>query len=563
MKRILTLFSFCLAILITLGTPWSYASESGDNCINRINRQVAAKTTPAGQIEVALTIDAAGKSAAGLVETIPSGWSFPENDKDVSDAAHFWVDRSKGVITIASFGDKDLKYRVIPGNGQAGEFSGYFVDLLELSPDLDHDRNAWQTIEPAPGKPEAKPVFAKSSADAAITSTSLPCDNGDGRLTEDEIAVAVRDLLKGQGEYSLDDVSDAAYVLTFWDGRAKTVTDMNNRELTFYRPIERLISTNPDNSMLVIGMGLGDVIVGADECTIGSCVCSRDGNRLQHPKTAPKCWDGVCDGALDKIPQTSTRHTVNYELMASLKPDVILETLFWGSRADDMSMKVGVPVVVAGCDFDVKTWIAQIETVGRILDKEKEAGRLVQLCRDKIGMVTSVTDRLPDSEKPRVYFAPRGAKKGFYDPKEGRDFTRTYQVYDPLDLAGGVNVASGLTGENVNVSIEQIIAWNPEIILVACSAPADSGVEFLIKAQELQAIEAIRKSQVYNVFYPHCRGRPINRNLVNVLFLAKIFHPDKFKDLDVKKEGDEIYKAFLGVDGAFTEYLEYVKVPVN
>jgi iron complex transport system substrate-binding protein len=45
------------------------------------------------------------------------------------------------------------------------------------------------------------------------------------------------------------------------------------------------------------------------------------------------------------------------------------------------------------------------------------------------------------------------------------------------------------------------------------------------------------------------------------MYMAKVLHPEDFKDLDLEKEGNEIFKAFLGVDSVFTEYADYLVWP--
>jgi len=45
------------------------------------------------------------------------------------------------------------------------------------------------------------------------------------------------------------------------------------------------------------------------------------------------------------------------------------------------------------------------------------------------------------------------------------------------------------------------------------------------------------------------------------LYMAKVLHPDLFEDLDLEMEGNEIFEAFLGVDGVFSEYADYLVWP--
>lgn len=389
----------------------------------------------------------------------------------------------------------------------------------------------------------------------------LPCAGGDGEISENELADAVCAYMLDKGENSLDDVGDAAYIYTFWEGKAKTIRDMHDREVTFYRPIERIITTNPDNSRMVIAFGDLEKLVATDECTRGDCVLPRD---EEEKKLAPQAWKALQvhgGGELDSLPETNTRNEINYESMAILEPDVVFDAL-WYFRGDLIEEKLGCPCVDAGSEFTVEDACAHMQLMGEILDREEEAKELEAFVRAEVELVKSVTDELEKSEIPSVYFASRGATKGFYDSVEGRDFTRTEAVYEPLELAGGANLAKDCTGELVNVAPEQIVAWAPEYIFVAWSTwEGQTGKDFVMEAPALADIPAVKNGHVYDCFYPFCRGQPLDRSLLNLLYMAKCLHPEEFKDLDLEKEGNKVYKELYGVDGMFTSLAEYYGFP--
>ena len=341
----------------------------------------------------------------------------------------------------------------------------------------------------------------------------------------------------------------------------RTIVDTEGREVTFYKPVERIITRAPDNCRLVIALGDGDKIV-ASEQAVKSCLCPTTFGVFDQG--CLECYQMILDGRMPDLPETSTRHDIYYELMASLTPDVVITSS--ATDVENFESKVGCPCVVAGGDGWLYSYddglYGRIEVVGAVLDKEEEAEELIAFVESKIDTIRSVTDGLDEDEKPKVYFAPRGAKLGFYDPKEGRDFTRTFTDYDPLEIAGGKNVAEGAEGYEINVAVEQIIAWNPDYIFVACSNPDDREViDWIKSAPDLQSIAAVQNGDVYNCFYPHCRGRPPDRSLFNMIYMAKVLHPDEFEDLDMEEECNEIFEAFLRVDGVFTEYADYLIWP--
>ena len=340
----------------------------------------------------------------------------------------------------------------------------------------------------------------------------------------------------------------------------KTLTDTQGREITLDNAPERIITRSPDEARTVIALGLGDKLVAGEQAT-KSCLCP-----MTFDNTAEgcnNCFESIIDGRMPDLPEISTRYDIYFEKIAALKPDLI----FCGNLKDAEAFedKIGCPVVVLGgqgWNFGEDGYYNSIRVAGQALDAEDKADELIAFAKVKVDMIESVTDDLKPEDRPEVYFASRGAGAGFYDPKEGRDFTRTEPKYDPLSMAGGINIASEINGSTINVALEQIIAWNPDFIFISNSdAGNNTGLDFIKNSPELSSINAIKNGNVYNCFYPHCRGTPPDRNLLNMMYMAKVLHPEEFKDLDLEKEGNEIFEAFLGVDGVFTEYADYLVWP--
>ena len=399
--------------------------------------------------------------------------------------------------------------------------------------------------------------FALAALPAAAYSVTVPGDlDGDMIVSAEELDAAKTSL--SAGKITAEELDRIEHI---HENYPRTVVDTAGREVVFYKPVERIITREPDTARIVVALGEGDNLV-ASEQAVKSCLCPTTFGTFDAG--CLECYYSILDGRLPDLPETSTRFDIYYELMASLTPDVIITS--GTTNVQDFENKIGCPVVVAGGDgwtYSRESGLfGMIEVIGDVLEREDEAEELIGFVEAKIDMISSVTETLDDGEKPLVYFAPRGAKLGFYDPKEGRDFTRTFTSYDPLDIAGGKNVAEGAEGYEINVAVEQIIAWNPEYIFIACSAPEDREViEWIKSSPDLQSIAAVEDGNVLNCIYPHCRGRPADRNLINMIYMAKVLHPEKFQHIDLEEEGNEIMKAFLGVDGVFTEYADYLVWP--
>ena len=383
---------------------------------------------------------------------------------------------------------------------------------------------------------------------AAAYEKKIPFAGEDSELTKDELVNVILPYMLEEGNLKLDDVGDASYVYAYWSGKPKRITDMAEREVTFYRPVERVFSPKVDATRIMVALDECNKVVGVTG--VGS-LCP--GVSWKEP--AEVCAEKVCGGRLLKLPEVSTK---NMEFIVSPEPDVIFLTTDCATASGPLQ-KTGVPVV---CVYT--TYIPFLETslypmneiIGKVVDKEEEAEELSSFVKETFDGVREITSQIPEEEKPKVYFASRGVSGSGWS-----EITRTIIHYEPLEIAGGINLADGSIPDpgtsTVDVSKEQVIAWNPDIILIACSGPATGGRERVLSDPDLQMVNAVKNERVYYCIYPYAQGLAHARNLVQVMYLAKLFHPEKFKDLDVEEEGNEIFKAFLRVDGLFSEYADY------
>lgn len=149
----------------------------------------------------------------------------------------------------------------------------------------------------------------------------------------------------------------------------RTIIDTEGREVTFYKPVERIITRAPDNCRLVIALGEGEKIV-ASEQAVKSCLCPTTFGAFYEGRL--ECYQTILDGNMPDLPETSTRYDINYELMASLTPDVIITSS--ATDVDNFESKVGCPCVVASGDGWLYSYdnglYGRIEVVGAVLDRE-------------------------------------------------------------------------------------------------------------------------------------------------------------------------------------------------
>ena len=334
------------------------------------------------------------------------------------------------------------------------------------------------------------------------------------------------------GKISMLDIGQAKLIIL---GKEKKLTliDQVGRTVTVPRPIERVVSMIPSITRALVGLGLVDKIVGMDSSS----------HRYAYdvyPKAFPE----------EEIPNVGSVFDPNEELILGLKPDVVFA--FAGNKDylvvwNEFQEKTGIPVVGKTFKATYDQMFAEIEDTAIIVENEKEAEELISYLKEKLDKVTEVTSKIPDSEKPKVLSVG------------SHDIARVSAVYEPIDTAGGINVAGHLIQVpgpgGVDVSIEQIIAWNPDIFLIRRSSVTSKlTVEDVLSDSRLETINAVKNRKVYytpGAFY--LVGADVPRVITETFLIAKLCHPDKFEDLNLEKEGNEVFERFYGVEGLWTE----------
>jgi iron complex transport system substrate-binding protein len=346
------------------------------------------------------------------------------------------------------------------------------------------------------------------------------------------------------------DEKDATQIEEIINGTEKEITiiDMAERAVTVPRPIERIVCISTlDEVRTMLQLGMADKLVG-----VSDWIAKSNPLKLVCLQAYPE---------LKSLPITGSDDSPNMEQIIDLNPDVVFCSAQFPSTADLVQEKTGFPVVCIthspsyapahirneSLHVPFEQQFEAYRVAGIVVGKEKEAEDLVAYINEDLNKVNDVISKIPESEKPKVLFT--------------RSNNTVVTLYDPIDIAGGINVASELmplTGStsNIEISKEQIILWNPDFILIhGFGKNLTYTVENYLNDPTLQTINAVKSHYVY-----YTRGWYVGLDpataLVECFYMAKLFHPDKFEDLDVEAKGNAILERFYGVKGLYTWMLE-------
>lgn len=301
----------------------------------------------------------------------------------------------------------------------------------------------------------------------------------------------------------------------------RTVTDLLDREVEIPAEVERVAALGPFYDKIFMLGGKDKLVM------------------IGFPQGP---WAELLNPDLKNIAIASNPKAPNIEELLNLDVDVVFT---WGDPDEPLMSKenAGLPVVAAintimlpdTAEKFIEAFKREIALHAEVLGPEAEARaeKYFAYLDETIKQVTSVTSELADHEKPKVYYVNDSgllATHGKYSS------TRWY-----IEMAGGDFVAKDLEQNLIEVNIEQIIAWDPDIIMMGrVNSP-----EPILSNPAWSEITAVKKGQVYTnpngVFY---WDFGVEGPLL-LKYFAKTFHPDKFANIDMVEEVKDFYNEFF------------------
>jgi len=250
-------------------------------------------------------------------------------------------------------------------------------------------------------------------------------------------------------------------------------------------------------------------------------------------------FEKVFPGAKN-IPSAGDFRNPNVETILTFKPDLVITSATTQIRK---LVEVGIPVAL----LDVETVSGVLKStqfLGSILGKNTEAKNVLVYLNSKLSYIESKTKYLQNKKK--VYFAI-----GKLTQTAGSTLIQN----EIISRAGGISVTSSLKGGKVDISIEQILNYNPDYIILAPYC-ADI-VQSVLSNSALQNVNAVKNKKVFVM--PKFIGSydlPEPEAILGIMWLSNTLYPNEV-NFDLKKEAKEFYKAIFNYDLKDTD-LNYI-----
>ena len=226
-------------------------------------------------------------------------------------------------------------------------------------------------------------------------------------------------------------------------GRAATVTDAAGRAVPVPEKVVRVFPAGPPAAILLYTLA-PDLLLGWP--------------RANRPEECIYMLPDVC--ARPEIGRITGRgNTANLEVVLALKPDLILDVgstaPTFVSLATRVQEQTGIPYALLDGRFDAIA--PTYRKLGELMHRASQAEAHARYADETMTTIRSRIEAVPQDRRPRVYYArgPRGLETGF-----GGSIN-----VETIEFLGAHNVAAERKGGLANVSVEQVLLWNPDVIV--------------------------------------------------------------------------------------------------
>ncbi|MDF2504287.1 ABC transporter substrate-binding protein [Clostridium sp.] len=295
----------------------------------------------------------------------------------------------------------------------------------------------------------------------------------------------------------------------------REITDMDGNKVTIPAKVERVGTSWPGFCNVIFTVGGGNKLSSAPQ-------------QLKKYPWAVKLFPNIKNIDYPFAGKT------NIEELIKSKPDVVF------LRKGDEIQKIkesNIPVVMIDYkNNNIEDVINAVVLTGKVLgDNEyKKALAYKTYFNKNIKNISSVTSKLQEKDKSKTIYLSVSGQASVWGKNTPQD--------EAIRIAGGINVAANDIDGYKEVSIEQILKWNPDVIVIEGNSKENK----MMNDSSWQQLKAVKDNKVFispnGVF---AWARLGSESSLQLPWLAKTLYPEEFKNIDISKETKYFYNEFF------------------
>ncbi len=297
--------------------------------------------------------------------------------------------------------------------------------------------------------------------------------------------------------------------------------------------IMRICSLLPSATEILYELDLGDSVVGVTH----ECDFPPDANNKTVVVRSAFDASRLDSEEIDKIIVQRVKegmdiYVVDDSALRKASPDLIVaqglcEVCSPHMKELNRAMNIleNKPKVIVLDPHDLDEVLLSIQQVAKTVGKEMKGGEIVRKLRERIQHISSVTKNVKNSLKVLCI--------EWLDPI----FSAGHWIPQMVEIAGGINGVSKQGEPSRRMEWKEVLEFDPEIIvLMPCGFDIERTMKELSrieKHEEWQQLRAVKNKMVYATDASSYFSRPGPRTVTGLEILAKIIHPETFRDLNV------------------------------
>lgn len=275
------------------------------------------------------------------------------------------------------------------------------------------------------------------------------------------------------------------------------VKDIQGNEFRLQSAAQRIVSLAPSNTEILFAVGAGKQVVGREDFS-------------NYPEEA---------AAVVSVGGSTGKY--NLEEVAKLQPDLILASPLTSPEDLKSLQEITSSVYVLPNPKDLEEMYANLVLVGTLTGHEAEAEKLVA---DLRGRAKAVLDKVAGvTEKPTVFYELDAT-----DPAKPWTAGSGTFIDMLIGMAGGVNIGASLQGEYAQISQEELIVKDPQVIFLGDALYGGITPESVAARPGWDGISAVKNNRVLTI-NDDLVSRPGPRMVDGLEALATALHPELFK----------------------------------
>ena len=287
----------------------------------------------------------------------------------------------------------------------------------------------------------------------------------------------------------------------------RTIMDMAGRRVVIHGEIKKIIPTFKPVTLCILSLGLQDRLVGID-------------THSKKDKLTRTIFPGVT-----QLTGVGTKSAgINLETVLSLAPDLVIlyaqkDGLFLAERLENL----GIAAIII-LPESMENIRQSLTIISQAVGLPQQSSAAVKAMDNVLELVDSRIENIPLKNRKKAYFA---SSRNFFNTAAANMLQDNI-----LNRAGMINVSHNLTGYFQDISPEQFISWNPDIIFLSRHLHG-KGLEPLRNNPALQRVSAIRNKQIHR--FPGSLAPwdfPSPLSALATLWAAGKAYPEQFKDID-------------------------------